>query len=99
MSNRTLLSRQGTVHQIVHHDNSDPDNLIIETVEDIEPILARAKLLSEQSPRRGETFTHVAVAPDYVCAQALREKWTSKDWDNWINDHSNRPFRTYPGIV
>ena len=96
---KRLLSRQGTVHQIVHHDASRPDDLIIETVEDVEPILARAKMLSEQSPTRGETFTHVAVAPDFICAQALREKWNSEDWDRWINNADNRAFRTYPGTV
>ena len=97
--NKRLLSRRGTVHEIVHHDASRPDDLIIETVEDVEPILARAKMLSEQSRNKGETFTHVGVAPDFVCAQALREKWDSKDWDRWLNDPDHRAFRTYPGNV
>lgn len=100
MSNRELLlSRFGTVHQIVHHDASRPDDLIIETGEDVEPIIARAKMLSEQSRIRGETFTHVAVAPDFVCAKALRERWSNDDWDRWINDGANAVFKTYPGRV
>lgn len=100
MSNRELLlSRFSTVHQIVHHDASRPDDLIIETVEDVEPIIERAKMLSAQSRIKGETFTHVACAPDFVCAKALRERWSNEDWDRWINDADNRAFRTFPGNV
>lgn len=99
MSDRTILSRQGTVTQFVHHDASRPDDLIIETVENVEPILERAKLLSAQSRNKGETFTHVAIAPDFICAQALREKWDNADWDKWINDPDNKAFKTYPGRV
>lgn len=96
---RRLLSRQGTVSQFVHHDASRPDDLIIETVEDVEPILARAKMLSEMSRNKGEIFTHVAIASEEVCAQALREKWDDADWTKWLNASENRPFRTYPGTV
>lgn len=100
MDNRkTLLSVFGNTHQVVHHDVARPDDLIIETVEDVEPIIQRAKMLSEMSPKFGETFRHVAIAPDFVCAKALRERWSNEDWDKWLNDGANKPFRTWQGSV
>jgi hypothetical protein len=81
------------------HWNEDGKNTgyVIETVDDVEPIIERAKMLSEQTP--GKDFRHVACIPPHVFDQACREGWQNdrERWKKWANDPDNRVFRTWPG--
>lgn len=96
---KRLLSAFGGMREIVHHDPEKPDDLIVETVQDCTDILATAKMLGEQSP--GKDFRHVACVPLFFLDQwakdgSLHDK---KHWKKFLNDPSNKLFRTWPGRV
>lgn len=86
-----------TVQEYVHIDAMNPDNLVTETVQDMEPIIERAKYLSELEP--GKDFRHAAIIPQIVYEKAYREGWLhdKERWKRWANDPDNRAFRTWPG--
>ena len=71
--------------------------LILEEIDDVEPILKEAKRLSELEP--GKEFRHAAVIPEFVVRKAFREGWfnDSKAWKDWANDPDNALFRTWHG--
>lgn len=98
MSSRDiLLSAVGNFREVAVFDESRPQDLLIKTFEDCEPIIERAKMLSELEP--GKDFRHVAVIPKHVLDQAAREGWFNDKakWKAWANDANNRAFRTWPG--
>lgn len=98
MNNRKrLLSAFGDFKQIVHVDQENPGDLIIESIQDCEPIIEAAKILSEQTP--GDTFRHAAFIPQFMWNQAVQEGWLhdKAKWKRVLNDPDNRAFRTWPG--
>ena len=100
MSNaRKLLSAYGGKITFAHFDTERPDGYIPETVQECEPIIERAKFLSEQTP--GKDLRHVGFIPGIVWDQACREGWQNDKakWKQWLNDPANRAFRTWPGRV
>lgn len=100
-SRRLVLSHRQGVSEVVHIDAEHPDHLIMETIQDCEPIIERAKVLSEMSPRKDEVFRHVGTMPQIVMERAMREGW----WNDpdaikrWLNDPDNRAFRSWKGRV
>ena len=99
MSNRTeLLSFYNGTAEYFHYDAAE-DRVIIEDVQDCEPVIEAAKRLSEQTP--GEDFRHVAFIPDFVMRKAMREGWANDNeaWRKWANDPDNKAFRTWPGRI
>lgn len=96
-SRQVLLSAVGGFREIQVIDEERPNDLLIKTLEDCEPIIERAKMLSEMSP--GKEFRHAALIPKHVMDQAYREGWFNdkKRWKQWANDANNRAFRTWPG--
>lgn len=100
-SRRLLLSHYSGVSEVVHIDAEHPDHLIMETIQDCEPIIERAKLLSEMSPQKGEVFRHVGTMPQIEVERAMREGWWN-DGDalkRWLNDPDHRAFRSWHGVV
>ena len=101
MSRRMLLDHYGigfgTMTEIVHVDSENPGDLIIEELEDVEPIIEMAKRLSEQTP--GREMRHAAFIPAFVFNRAYRQGWLhdASAWKRWANDPNNRAFRTWPG--
>lgn len=99
MSRRLLLDHYdgGRVREIVHSNSEREDDLIIQLIEDCEPIVERARVLSELTP--GKDFRHVAIIPVHVLDRAYREGWfnDSQAWKKWANNADNRAFRTWPG--
>lgn len=87
------------VYEIAHtDDNVGADNcLVIETLQNLEPIIERAKALSQLEP--GKDFRHAAIVPQIVLDRAFREGWFNDEnaWKRWANDPDNALFRTWPG--
>ena len=81
--------------KIVYH--AQEGRTLIETRQDVEPILDAAKLLADEAP--GKDFRHAAFIPDVVLEQALREGWFHDPaaWKRWANDPANARFRTWAG--
>lgn len=100
MSDKVLLSSYNGIQEYQHVDQSRPGDLIIETVQDCEPIIQRAKELSEQTP--GKEWRHVACIPMYFIDQAVKAGVPPNDrtyWHRWLNDPNNKAFRTWPGRI
>ena len=56
-SQQLLLSAFGGFREVAIFDDANPRDMIVKTFEDCEPIIARAKMLSEMNP--GKEFRHV----------------------------------------
>lgn len=98
MSNgKRLLMAFGDYKEYFEQDSDDPRKCIMHIVEDCEPIVQAAKMLSELEP--GKDFRHAAIIPRHVLDRALREGWfrDKQKWKDWANNPDNRAFRTWPG--
>lgn len=98
MSTRKLLLNSfGGLHEVAYFDEERPNDLLIKTFQDCEPIMDEAKVLADKVP--GKDFRHVAKIPMTVLDQAMREGWLNdkKAWKKWANDRENYRFRTWPG--
>lgn len=94
---KLLLNSFGGFHEVAYFDEERPDDLLIKTFQDCEPIIERAKMLSEMTP--GKEFRHAAIIPQQVLDQAYREGWfqDKERWKKWANSPDNKAFRTWPG--
>ena len=71
VSNRKLLLQNfGGFAEVAHFDHERPNDLLIKTIQDCEPIIERAKVLSEMEP--GKEFRHVALIPFWLLDQSYR---------------------------
>lgn len=98
MTKRLIHAYKG-VKEYQHVDPMRPDDLIIETVQDCQPILDYTKELREGPV--GKEWRHVACIPNYFIDQAYKEGWLEDEakWHAWLNDPSNKMFRTWPGHI
>ncbi len=87
------------IKEYVHENAERPGDLIIETVQDCEPILEYAKMLSEQTP--GKEWRHAACIPMFFLDKAAKEGWLhdKAKWKAFLNDPDHKAFRTWPGKV
>ena len=69
----------------------------LETRQDVEPILAAARILADAAP--GRDFRHAAFIPDTELNRAFAEGWFHDPaaWKRWANDPANTRFRTWAG--
>ena len=81
--------------KVVYHEQDG--RTLVETRQDVEPILEAAKILAAGPP--GKDFRHAALIPDVVLEQAFREGWfhDKAAWKRWANDPANANLRTWPG--
>jgi hypothetical protein len=88
------LARRKTVYH-----GTENGQTTIEVRQDCEPIMAAAKIVSEQVPDKD--FRHVAFIPEVVLNDALLQGWfhDEKAWKRWANDPDNARFRTGAGRV
>jgi hypothetical protein len=98
-SEKILLTKYNGLTEYQHVDEERPGDLIIETVQDCEPIIEGAKILSEETP--GKDFRHVACVPMFFLDKAAKEGWLhdKAKWKRFLNDPDNKCFRTWPGRV
>jgi len=96
---RKLIASYNGIQEYQHVDPMKPDDLIVETFQDCEPIIERARELSAQTP--GKEWRHVGLIPNAIYEQAVREGWhlDKARWHRWLNDPDNRAFRTWPGNI
>jgi hypothetical protein len=94
---KLLLQSFDNYAEVAYFDEERPDDLLIKVFEEMEPIIERAKLLSEMRP--GEEFRHASVIPQSELDRSYREGWFNdkEAWKKWANDGANRCFRTWPG--
>src|ERR1700749_3678214 len=67
-SRQVLLSAFGNFREVAIFDDASPRDMVVKTFEDCEPIIERAKILSEMKP--GKEFRHAAIIPQHVLDKA-----------------------------
>jgi hypothetical protein len=96
MSNKKLLDlNEKELRRVIIHKEDGVSR--VETQQDVTPIIAAAKAMSEVTP--GKDMRHAAFIPKTVLDQAFNEGWfhDKKAWKRWANDPANACFRTWPG--
>lgn len=93
-----------------YHDDTANDQFIIETVQDVQPILDRAKAQRDQTSRNTpwqDGMQKVASIPLAVLSSLVDKGILDKNgrvqdmaaFKRWLNDPDNRAFRTREGRV
>ena len=96
---KILRSEYNGITEYQHVDNSKPRDLILETVQDCQPILDYVK--QERERPVGKEWRKVAVIPLTVYDKAAREGWLHDKarWHRWMNDPDNAAFRVWNGNI
>lgn len=94
---REIYDHRGDVVKVLH---TQGDQGVIETFQDVEPIIEEVKALRENHAQGGH-LKHAARVPMIIYEQAVREGWANdqKAWDKWLNDPANKVFRVWEGRV
>lgn len=92
---RVYLDRDG-VRKTMIWDDEDPDRFVIQTEEDIEPILASVARDREIMLNNGDNKL-LGRVPRTVAERAVHERWGEDDWRKWWNGEG-REYRIWnPG--
>jgi hypothetical protein len=78
-------------------DDDDPDQVVVQTEQDVEPILESAAARRDNHDPRRDMWG-VGMIPVAVWERAVLEQWDESDWKKFWNGEG-RPFRTAPGWV
>jgi len=94
---KKLISRYLGMEEYVHTDNSRPNDLIIETRQDLSPVIDHVLELRDRP--LGKEWRHVAEIPMYFFDQwakegSLHDKTKIR---KWLDDPQNKPFRVWQG--
>lgn len=97
MADRILLDSYLGMQEYQHIDPMRPQDLIIETVQDCDPIIEAVKLARERPV--GKEWRHVASVPMCFFDKAAKEGWLHDDakWHAFLNDPDNKAFRVWGG--
>lgn len=89
------------------HYDPDTDGFVLETVQDVEPLIEQNKDLFNNAPLRYGEWSHVAALPTVIVMLLAKQGILSASgailddqrFRAWLNDRDNRAFRTRPGRV
>lgn len=89
------------------HYDPDTDGFVIETVQDVEPLLEVNAALSNDTPLRWGEWNLVAQLPAVIVMELAKQGIMSQAgailddarMKRWLNDRDNRAFRTRHGHV
>lgn len=94
---RIYRDRDG-VRRILHWNDEDPDQVTVQTQQDIEPVLASVardrQIMANNGPNR-----LLARLPVEVYERACLEQWGEDDWARYLNSSECEPFRIWRGNV
>jgi hypothetical protein len=98
VSERQRIYRDSAgVRRVLHWDDEDDSKVVVETIQDVEPILESAAARRANHDPRADMWG-VGMVPVAVWERACLEQWDEGDWRKWWNGEG-RPFRTSPGWV
>lgn len=105
---KTRVLEKGAGKETRFH--TDDDSFVIETVQDVQPILEQNKKLLNSSPNRKANMRHVASVPNVVNEEwkkefkrktGLNPDWSPEPWLKFVtaklNDPDNGFLRTWKG--
>jgi hypothetical protein len=93
---RYCYQNRNGVRRTIIYDDERPDRFVVQTDQDVEPILALVAAEREIMRNTGDMkfLGHVPVA---VAELAVHEQWDESDWAKWWNGEG-RAFRVWnPG--
>ena len=79
-------------------DDDDPDQVVVKTEQDIEPILDSVARDREIMAHNGHNKL-LARVPVAVYERAVIEQWGEDDWKKYLNSAAAAPFRVWRGTV
>jgi hypothetical protein len=99
LANHSIIYDQiGSATKVVHADSHSKigDEFVIETVEDVEPIIERARQLRENQDKKANWRFEGSI-PMTVVEQAMREGWMNDQakWRRWLDDPANKYLRGF----
>jgi hypothetical protein len=98
MAERKRIYRDADgVRRTVIWDDEDPDQVVVQTEQDVEPILESAAARRDNHDPRRDMWG-VGMVPVAVWERAVLEQWDEGDWKKFWNGEG-KPFRTAPGRV
>jgi hypothetical protein len=98
MAERQRIYRDSAgIRRVLHWDDEDDSKFVVETIQDVEPILESAAARRDNHDPRKDMWG-VGMVPVAVYERAVHEQWDEGDWKKWWNGEG-RPFRTAPGWV
>jgi hypothetical protein len=93
---RTVYANANGVRRTLIFDDDRPDRIVVQTEQDIEPILdgiARDReIMAHNGPNK-----LAARIPVSIYERAVLEQWDEGDWKRWLNSSEGRPFRVWQG--
>jgi hypothetical protein len=104
MSERRRIYRdRDGVRRTMIWDDEDPDNFVVKTEQDVEPIIEGIKRDREIMLNDGD-MKHLGRVPVAVAERAMLQRWDESDWAKWWNGQgpddlpNGRAFRIWkPG--
>jgi hypothetical protein len=93
---RATYFNENGVRRTMILDDEHPDRIVVQTEQDIEPILASIARDREIMPHGVNKLA--ARIPVAIYERACHEKWGEDDWRKWLNGEG-RPFRIWEGTL
>lgn len=98
MSERQRIYRDADgVRRTMIWDDDDPDQIVVNTEQDVEPILDSVHRDRELMPHG--TNKLVARIPMFIYERAIHQQWDEDDWKRWLNSDEAAPWRIWRGVI
>lgn len=99
MAERQRIYRDSDgVRRTLIWDDEDPDQVVVQTEQDIEPILDSVERDRAIMAHNGHNKL-LARVPVAVYERAVIEQWDEDDWARYLNSPEAAPFRVWQGRV
>jgi len=79
-------------------DDERPDRFVVNTAQDVEPVLASVERDRAIMAHDGVNKL-LARIPVSIFERSVHEQWDEGDWKKWLNSSEAAPFRVWPGRV
>ena len=79
-------------------DDERPDRFVVNTAQDVEPVLASVERDRAIMAHDGVNKL-LARIPVSIFERSVHEQWDDGDWKKWLNSSEASPFRVWPGRV
>ena len=79
-------------------DDERPDRFVVNTEQDLEPVLESVARDRELMANNGVNKLAARI-PVSIYERSVHEQWSESDWKRWLNSAEAEPFRIWKGRV
>jgi hypothetical protein len=79
-------------------DDERPDQFVVNTEQDLEPVLESVARDRELMANNGVNKLAARI-PVSIYERSVHEQWSESDWKRWLNSAEAEPFRIWKGRV